>query len=294
MGDEGLKKVFAAFDTDGSGEISIEELSAALEKGGKSIEPDELMDIVLKIDKDSNGQISFDEFKEIFALAPDALPPGVKQVVDVSNAFLGTLGYVASTVVSPITSLLAAPVVMPSYVFEEETSWIIKEKMFSFGASQIKNGAGEDIFEVPYKALSVKSEMRLIDMKTQKELLNVEQHVMTMSHTFYVMKDDEVLLTMRKKMLSLEGFIFVYEGKAEFDWGNNTTAKKLFTMKGFSLKKWFGCTFEDNLTGKDCATTKETVIALTDTYTLVVQPGYDVTLMLAMMLCVDKIKEQGG
>jgi Ca2+-binding EF-hand superfamily protein len=42
MGDEGLKKVFAAFDTDGSGEISIEELSAALEKGGKSIEPDEV------------------------------------------------------------------------------------------------------------------------------------------------------------------------------------------------------------------------------------------------------------
>jgi len=144
------------------------------------------------------------------------------------------------------------------------------------------------------KVMSIKTEMRMVDMKTEKELLTMEELVLSMAQTMYIMKDGEVLMTMRRKMFSFEGKLFVYEGKAEFDWMNNTTAKKLFTIRGFGIKNIFGATYEDMATGQTCAVTKETVLALTDTYSLVVQPGYDASLFMAMQLCCDKMKEKSA
>ena len=87
-----LRALFNAFDTDGSGFIDQNELQAALDKGGKAVEPEQCMEILLQVDKNNDGKISFEEFDAVFKLAPDALPIGLKQLVDVASLLLGTLG----------------------------------------------------------------------------------------------------------------------------------------------------------------------------------------------------------
>ena len=83
-----LKTLFSSFDSDGSGFVELGELEAALKKGGKSVTTAECEDLLTKIDTSKDGKISFEEFVAIFALAPNALPIGVKQLVDVSGALL--------------------------------------------------------------------------------------------------------------------------------------------------------------------------------------------------------------
>ena len=56
----------------------MSELGAALSKGGKSLEPDAVKALLLKMDKNLDGFISFDEFEQIFTLAPGSLPSGIK------------------------------------------------------------------------------------------------------------------------------------------------------------------------------------------------------------------------
>ena len=56
-----LVAIFAEFDTDGSGFIDLDELQAALAKGGKSVTREQCADILSKVDANSDGQISFEE-----------------------------------------------------------------------------------------------------------------------------------------------------------------------------------------------------------------------------------------
>ena len=189
----------------------------------------------------------------------------------------------------------AKAVVPPSYVFDKQTSYIIKEKFFSLGSSDVKDEKGETLFDVPFKVLSLATKMRLVDHKTKIEILDMEQLILAMSATMYIKKGGEIIMTLRKKMLSWEGEMYVYEGKAEFDWGNNTKAKKLFTLVGFGMKigqSMFGGRIDD-ATGKTVATIRETILTINDTYTLVVEPGVDASIMCALMLCLDKMKTQG-
>ena len=72
----------------------------ALEKAGKRVTPDQVKDIIRKVDTDHDEQISFEEYKAIFALAPDALPVGVKQIVDVSVGLLVAFVSVGSSAMS--------------------------------------------------------------------------------------------------------------------------------------------------------------------------------------------------
>lgn len=87
-----LRALFTRMDVDQNGYIDLNELQDALAMGGKPVTPDECVDIVLKVDKNADGKISFEEFEEIFTIAPDELPIGVKQLVDVSNVLVSGLG----------------------------------------------------------------------------------------------------------------------------------------------------------------------------------------------------------
>ena len=87
-----LKAIFDAFDADGSGKISLSELQSALEKGGKKVTTEECVDILLKVDQDADEEINFEEFEAVFQMAPDSLPVGLKELVDVSGFFMGSLG----------------------------------------------------------------------------------------------------------------------------------------------------------------------------------------------------------
>ena len=95
-----LKSIFNNFDMDSSGAISKEELQAALEKGGKSVTEEEVDEILLQVDTDDDKEISFEEFQEIFKLAPDAMPRGLKQIYDVSGYFLSGIRGLGSRVYS--------------------------------------------------------------------------------------------------------------------------------------------------------------------------------------------------
>ena len=62
---ERLRELFDAFDTDGGGAISAEELGAALRKMGAEPSNEELEDLVRSCDADGNGEISFHEFANV-------------------------------------------------------------------------------------------------------------------------------------------------------------------------------------------------------------------------------------
>ena len=58
-----LESAFAAFDTDGSGSITIEELSSML--GGSAINEKIMNQIIDEVDTDKNGEVDLNEFKEM-------------------------------------------------------------------------------------------------------------------------------------------------------------------------------------------------------------------------------------
>ena len=55
--DAELKAIFAAFDTDGSGKIDLDELVAALAKGGKKLTKTQVEEIVKLVDKNNDGEV---------------------------------------------------------------------------------------------------------------------------------------------------------------------------------------------------------------------------------------------
>ena len=61
LSDENLENAFKAFDTDGSGGISIEELKNTL--GGSKIKDYVWTKLLDEVDGDGNGELDFDEFK---------------------------------------------------------------------------------------------------------------------------------------------------------------------------------------------------------------------------------------
>lgn len=49
-----------------------------MKEGGKEMSDPELRDLIQQVDSDNNGEIDLSEFKQVFHLAPDALPPSLK------------------------------------------------------------------------------------------------------------------------------------------------------------------------------------------------------------------------
>lgn len=72
--DEGLEKLFKELDADGSGNISKEEMTKAIEKlyAGSSQKLDEkfIDQMMTAADTDGDGEISLDEFKVIMRAGP--------------------------------------------------------------------------------------------------------------------------------------------------------------------------------------------------------------------------------
>jgi len=60
-----MRDAFNLFDADGSGEITVEELAYALSGVGQDASVEEIKEMITKGDKDSDGMVSFEEFKEL-------------------------------------------------------------------------------------------------------------------------------------------------------------------------------------------------------------------------------------
>ncbi len=54
---------FKLFDKDGSGQISVSEIGTVLSGSGKKVPKKIIKGIMQQVDKNGDGQISFDEFK---------------------------------------------------------------------------------------------------------------------------------------------------------------------------------------------------------------------------------------
>lgn len=80
--------LFKEFDADGSGQIDLDELTAALAKGGKQLDRAECEKILKEVDTDGDGKVSYEEFEVIFKRSPDALPVGLKHLVDAGNLLM--------------------------------------------------------------------------------------------------------------------------------------------------------------------------------------------------------------
>ena len=59
---EASKALFEEFDADGSGAISVDELTEIFKKLGSQKSESEIRQLVLEVDQDQSGEIEFDEF----------------------------------------------------------------------------------------------------------------------------------------------------------------------------------------------------------------------------------------
>lgn len=87
LSNEKLETAFNLFDKDGSGSISAAEVRDVL-GGKKNIDDNVWNEIVVEVDGDGNGEISFGEFKIMMAklLAPDVNPPVTSKLTTKSTA----------------------------------------------------------------------------------------------------------------------------------------------------------------------------------------------------------------
>ena len=60
--DEKYRKTFSVFDKDGSGSISIEELTEVMKTSGADLTNDEISEMMKEADSDGNGEVDFEEF----------------------------------------------------------------------------------------------------------------------------------------------------------------------------------------------------------------------------------------
>ena len=59
------ENMFRMFDDDGSGSITVEEFSVAMQKSGAGLNDNEIASLVHELDKDGDGDISLEEFAEL-------------------------------------------------------------------------------------------------------------------------------------------------------------------------------------------------------------------------------------
>merc|ERR1712224_522749 len=62
MGKQEIKEAFDLFDTDGSGNIDVKELTVAMKALGCEPKPGEIEKMIADVDDDGGGEIGFDEF----------------------------------------------------------------------------------------------------------------------------------------------------------------------------------------------------------------------------------------
>jgi len=78
---EQITALFVECDTSGDGYIDLSELQAALNKAGQPVTSTRAKEILQQVDANNDGQISLDEFRSVFELAPGAMPKEFEELV---------------------------------------------------------------------------------------------------------------------------------------------------------------------------------------------------------------------
>merc|ERR1719221_1651210 len=72
------RRIFATLDDDGDGQITFEELRAALQRGSKGLSGSQISSLLKQMDKDGDAQISYEEFAVVYKqykAAADSVSP---------------------------------------------------------------------------------------------------------------------------------------------------------------------------------------------------------------------------
>ena len=112
MNDDGfearLQTIFDQFDEDGGGSIDTAELGNVMETLGQHCTEAELLDIVNEVDHTGSGEISFDDFHEMFEAASGADAAGFQTTLIESFAYYDDekLGYLTEEQLKAVTTNL--------------------------------------------------------------------------------------------------------------------------------------------------------------------------------------------
>lgn len=68
-----LDRAFKDFDTDGSGEVNVDELRGVLHKFGMDLPRQDVVEFIAEVDIDKNGSINFGEFINVRGLPAPSL-----------------------------------------------------------------------------------------------------------------------------------------------------------------------------------------------------------------------------
>lgn len=71
--EEEVAKVFALFDPEGSGRITLAQLKRIITELGENIEEEEMRDMIKEADRDGKGYVTFEDFYRIQKRRPDPL-----------------------------------------------------------------------------------------------------------------------------------------------------------------------------------------------------------------------------
>jgi uncharacterized protein YxjI len=156
--------------------------------------------------------------------------------------------------------------------------YIIREKFFRLGEdSRIMNEAGQPVFEVDGKVLSLHSRLIVRDMRGN-EVVNVHRRLMAIRPTYEITRDGQELAEVRKHLISpfVDRFTIDIPGPDDMH------------ITGSLFEYEYTITRADQVV----ATVSKRWFSIRDTYGVDIAPGQDDVLILACVLALDLAEDR--
>ncbi len=156
--------------------------------------------------------------------------------------------------------------------------YMIREKFFRLGEdSTIMNEAGQPVFEVDGKVLSLHDRLIVRDL-AGNEVLNIHRRLITLLPTYEITRGADVLATLRKHLFSpfVDRFTVDIPGPDDLEMTGSLFEHEYTISRGGQVvavvsKRWF---------------------SLTETYGVDIAPGQDDPLILACVLALDLAEDR--
>jgi len=155
--------------------------------------------------------------------------------------------------------------------------YVIKQKLLTLSADfSIKNEAGNDVFTVKGKVLSIGKKLSMFDMQGN-EKCNIQQKLLKLLAEYDLSVDSQTVMNIKQKFTVI-GKKFDITGSA----GEYSVEGNFLAMDFRILKK-----------GVVVATISKKILAVADTYTVDIDDKENQALMLSVAIVLDMICNNG-
>ncbi len=155
--------------------------------------------------------------------------------------------------------------------------YLVRQRIFSLGASfWITDEHGNEVFHVDGHALQLRKTFELTDA-SGAEVAVIRQQLFRLRGTMEVERDGEVIATVRRALLS-----FRHRYEVELADGTSLDATGNFTDLRWDLTRG------DQFVGR----ISRQWFQVRDSYGVEVEPGQDAALVIAIAVCIDRLREQ--